>query len=543
MKKYLIALILVGLTTTSCYEKLNIAPPNQINGNQVSDLVEENPELVIGPMVSSLATGVLSGGGSVEHSDWATMNLCQNMRGNDFVYMPVTQSWHRGVYRFQDYRQQDGGPNALYWNNAGYAKITKANRPLNYLQDIYEGPDGNENQKTLMAYKATALTARAYHYMYLGWIYCDDYLVAGADSYGVPMYTKEDPYQDPQPRQTVEVLWKQFIIPDLQKAIQLYNWSGVGTTEATNDFDATVANAILAYAAITCGEWSTAINAAQAVIDQYPSLMDEVQYTGDADGDGENDLKGSGFTSVKMNPEVVFGFDATQAPGGGSSFIGWMNIYGDNNGYGGSATGYAAIDERLYDQMDDVDYRKKTFLTSDREYTYPVQKNTQTLLRLFNTKFATITPNVATPSKDMNSQDHIFFRTAEMILLKAEAEARSGNESAAKTTINTLVSARTNGAKTIDNYGPAAVQNMSLLEKIQLQWRIEMWGENGLEYYNNKRWNKSVDRVSAGPTGTASSHTDPSARIVVEAGKAFTWQIPVAEVNYNPDCAAKQNPY
>ena len=28
MKKYLIALSLVGLATTSCYEKLNIAPPN-----------------------------------------------------------------------------------------------------------------------------------------------------------------------------------------------------------------------------------------------------------------------------------------------------------------------------------------------------------------------------------------------------------------------------------------------------------------------------------------------------------------------------------
>lgn len=541
MKKYVIALSLVGLVTTSCYEKLNIAPPNQINGDQVAELVKENPELVLGPMISNLPTNVTGGGGSVEHNDWATMNLCQNMRGNDFVFASVTQSWHRGVYRFQDYRQQDGGPNALYWNNALYSKIVKANRPLNYMQDIYEGADGTETQKTLMGYKAIALTARAYYYMYLGWIYCDDYLVAGPSAYGVPMYTKEDPYQDPQPRQTVEVLWKQFIIPDLEKAIQLFAWSGIGTTEAYNDIDATVANAVLAYAAITCGEYGKAIDAAKAVIAQYPELMDEAEYIGAGD-DGAPALKGNGFTTITKNPEVIFGFDATQAPGGGSSFNGWMNIFGDV-GYGGSQTGYAAIDERLYAQMDDDDYRKKNFLTASQDYTYPVTKNTQTLLPLFNIKFASKEPNPATPSKEMTYQDLFYFRTSEMILLKAEAEVRNGDEEIAKTTINQLISARTNGAKTIDNYGPDAIHGLSTLEKIQLQWRIEMWGENGLEYYNNKRWNKGVDRIANGPTGAPSSHTDPTARIVVEPGKAFTWQIPTAEVNYNPDCAAKQNPY
>ena len=40
MKKYLIALSLVGLATTSCYEKLNIAPPNRITNDQIQELLK-----------------------------------------------------------------------------------------------------------------------------------------------------------------------------------------------------------------------------------------------------------------------------------------------------------------------------------------------------------------------------------------------------------------------------------------------------------------------------------------------------------------------
>ena len=40
MKKYLIALALVGFATTSCYEKLNIAPPNRITDDQIQELLK-----------------------------------------------------------------------------------------------------------------------------------------------------------------------------------------------------------------------------------------------------------------------------------------------------------------------------------------------------------------------------------------------------------------------------------------------------------------------------------------------------------------------
>ena len=46
MKKYLIALALVGFATTSCYEKLNIAPPNRITDDQIQELLKSTAVMI-----------------------------------------------------------------------------------------------------------------------------------------------------------------------------------------------------------------------------------------------------------------------------------------------------------------------------------------------------------------------------------------------------------------------------------------------------------------------------------------------------------------
>ena len=38
------------------------------------------------------------------------------------------------------------------------------------------------------------------------------------------------------------------------------------------------------------------------------------------------------------------------------------------------------------------------------------------------------------------------------------------------------------------------MSGLSTLDMVKLQWRIEMWAEKGLEFYNNKRWGVAVDR-------------------------------------------------
>ena len=173
---------------------------------------------------------------------------------------------------------------------------------------------------------------------------------------------------------------------------------------------------------------------------------------------------------------------------------------------------YMAIDDQLYNQIADTDYRKKNFNATETtvgDFTYPAYSNVK-----FNT-----------PTYEA---DEIYMRLSEAYLLKAEAEARGGNNSAAQQTLYDLVSKRDSGYAKSSNTGDA------LLKEIFLQSRIELWGE-GHEFFTNKRFNVGVDRTAS------SNHTH---KVVKAAGKEFTYQIPLSiELNSNPYInAADQNP-
>ena len=118
-------------------------------------------------------------------------------------------------------------------------------------------------------------------------------------------------------------------------------------------------------------------------------------------------------------------------------------------------------------------------------------------------------------------------RTSAVLLMKAEALAQQGKETETKDVINILLAARTKeGSPTLtcDNY--PAMQGLSALQMVQLQSRIELWGEGGHEFFNNKRWNISVDRNGS------SNHINQGQYNV----KDMTLQIPDDEMFYNPYC-------
>ena len=119
-------------------------------------------------------------------------------------------------------------------------------------------------------------------------------------------------------------------------------------------------------------------------------------------------------------------------------------------------------------------------------------------------------------------------RLSEAYLLKAEAEARNNQASAAQATLYSLVSERDSAYEKSSKTGDA------LLKEIHLQSRIELWGE-GHEWFTNKRFNVGVDR-------TASANHSHKAKIA--AGKDFTYQIPLSiEINSNSNIKDEdQNP-
>ncbi|MFR6633913.1 MAG: hypothetical protein ACLUQ6_01670 [Alistipes onderdonkii] len=84
------------------------------------------------------------------------------------------------------------------------------------------------------------------------------------------------------------------ITTDLQNAIALFEQEGYDPKSSTADIDQTVANMVLARVALTTGDYTTAANAAGAVISAGYSLMNEEQYTT------------SGFQSTSL-PETIWG--------------------------------------------------------------------------------------------------------------------------------------------------------------------------------------------------------------------------------------------
>ena len=131
----------------------------------------------------------------------------------------------------------------------------------------------------------------------------------------------------------------------------------------------------------------------------------------------------------------------------------------------------------------------------------------------------------ATRRHDRTNSDVILYRTSEVLLMMAEAQAMNGDEAGAKSTLNRLLAARTTeGAPTLtcDNY--PSMQGMSALEMVKLQWRMEMWGENGCNFFNHKRWNEQ-------PVYEGSNHWSTTPVEIAH----MTWDIPQQETQTNPN--------
>lgn len=94
MKKYLIALSALAFATTSCYEKLNIAPPNAITNEQVQELLktadDETIETILGAIANTLKPEMYGSGYNFRYSGnldgtWSGQFIARLSCGNDIV--------------------------------------------------------------------------------------------------------------------------------------------------------------------------------------------------------------------------------------------------------------------------------------------------------------------------------------------------------------------------------------------------------------------------------------------------------------------------
>jgi len=538
MKKYFVILALAGLVFNSCSKDLDITPPNSITEEQIKVLLASGDDATIKQVLGGLADALpaffhvsainLQGSADGRYYTSQGLDVMRNLEANDIVFgTKTTIAFGFAEYNFNDFTSVAVDKNPPYWYYC-WNNITSANKILGYLGDEIVG----EN-KTLKEYKARALTLRAYTYNYLMENYQDAYVLGGKDKLGMMLYDTYSPTQPYKARATAVETYN-FILSDAKLAVKLFTEAGTGITVAKTDIDLAVANFVLARVAMCAGEWATAITSCNDIMGTYSGLMTQSMYVAlnvggtSLDNQAKYLADNSGFLNIIINPEVILGWEKAQSV---KAHNAWMNSFG--GGSGGVSGLYECIDNRLYEKIADDDYRKDNFLKEDYgDFSYPPNNIKSWVPKYANIKFAN-THGVGSASATTNTAGEVGdynMRTSEVLLMKAEAQAQSGDAAGAKTTLNTLLAARTRAGATpltCDNYPSMA--GMNALQMVQLQTRIELWGEGGREFYNNKRWNIPVDRSN-------------SLNHVVKISypvSGMTLQIPENEMNNNPLC--KQN--
>ena len=144
MKKYLIALSLVGLVSTSCYEKLNITPPNSITNEQVMELLrtgnDETVTSIMGALAEALPAQIKGGSYTTFNQPFYAYNYqsqgsMRGLSGNDVVLGRTTPGGDIGnLYSCTNLNNPAADDPLGYWKR-GYALVHAANKMFNILTD------------------------------------------------------------------------------------------------------------------------------------------------------------------------------------------------------------------------------------------------------------------------------------------------------------------------------------------------------------------------------------------------------------------------
>jgi hypothetical protein len=161
----------------------------------------------------------------------------------------------------------------------------------------------------------------------------------------------------------------------------------------------------------------------------------------------------------------------------------------------------------MYDQVSDIRYSSY----------FQVRSN-----RLVLSKYLAKAAQVSRPDGVVNFKA---FRTGEMYLIRAEAYARKGgvSEALGLADLNSLRATR------IAGFVAGAETGAALLNAIALERRKELVSE-GHRWFDLKRTTKTIDRTNCSVFCTLSA-----------SSRAWTWPIPIGEINANPNILP-QNP-
>lgn len=489
-----------------------------VTSEQKTQTAEKNPER-LEASVNAISTnfsvyGNVYGTSSLRHCDfgYAATMLCLDSRGVDMVSDNIGYNWFTDPLTFEDVEIR-GYTGTMAWGNL-YKQIYSANAVTGMVS-------ADTEDRTLQYDLAQALTIRAYDYFVLAQIFQQPYTaVDPSTAPAVPLITEanqEDAAANGCPRASVKDVYDQ-VLSDLGKAIELFEASGVKRADKRYA-DASVAHGIRARVYLTMEKWNEALADANYVIEKSnckPYTISQVSKPTFTTMEDDSWVWG---IKIAETDRVVT-----------SAIVNWpSHLCSLSYGYA-SVGAWRYINKKLFKQIPESDVRRGWWLDENKE---SVNLNVAQMTYVgsagipafANVKFAPYKDELGTST---NASDIPLMRIEEMYLIKAEAEAMSGNASAGATTLFNFVKTYRN-----PEYMLTASTASEVQDAVFFQRRLELWGE-GLIWFDYQRLGKAIDRRGGG-FGETECYNIPAgddARILM---------IPETETEYNSQISAAEN--
>ena len=448
MKKILTFSILsaVAFNLTACKKDFLNTSPTEVVSTAPADV------RLNGLYLMTYQTGT---GGTTWHNDFGQKNvdICTDMLCGDMALLATNYHQYQDVANLKATQQPSDNYNYIPWRYY-YRLIYEANKSIAELAS----PKNNEERYTLAQFRAL----RGYAYFYLMQIFTTKY-EPDSRTNSIPLYTTADITSKPRVKQS-EVYAQ--IISDLEFAVT--NLAGF-TRSKKGMIDKYVAEGLLAYTYAAMGNNQKVAELAQDIVNNsgYPlTTREQIFYD-------TTTKKGGGFNDVETK-SWMWGVDLiTENSFDLISWWGMIDIYTYSYAWAGDGK---AMDDKLYAQIRTNDIRKKQF---DEEL-------------LPSNKF--FSPDRVIGGQRKISTDYIYMRVDEFYLLAAEALAKLGQDTQAKTIYKKLLKLRYPEATAATDIAYVdALTKAQLQDDIYLNTRIELWGE-GKSYLAMKRNQKTVTR-------------------------------------------------
>lgn len=499
MKNNLLYILFASLIfgSSSCSKDFLIETPSDvISAEDLEKAVSQDPGLLNGNIAGLYTTMFLPyTGGTTGHDDFGQkgFDIFTDFMVSDMALLGINYGWYRDLTRYTSV--VDFTHNNVYTPWRYYYRIIFA---ANTVIDALGGTDAVIEDQSSRHIMGQAKAMRGYAYFYLANIYSREGYGTGNEAI-LPIY--DNTVVPNQPLSSSKDVYD-LIVSDLNTAIEyLDDFSRTSKSQV----DKSVAQGLLAYALAARGgqeDLKQVVTVTNNLIQsgKYP-LTSRSEVVAELNENGELLNPQSGFNNINT-PSWMWGMDLTLE--NELNLVSWWGQI-DMFTYSYASVGdRKGIDKGLFDKIKETDIRKKQFFESD------------------------LTPRnkFFTPARVVGGQryietDYIYMRADEMVLLNAEANAKLGNEAAAKTSLKSLLNLRVDDPSYVDLLsGPA------LLDEIYLQTRIELWGE-GKTYLAMKRNKKSVVR--------GSNHLSHAGKEFNYNAPELTMPIPQAEILNNPE--------